>query len=125
MWLPNMTAEASLQSHGGVGRSSGPVAVLAADLNVPPHRPSTIVAQDNCFWWGNWCGQGCSGPSPPIDDLDRCCKAHDECYGRGADRCACDRVLLVCVGPLTHGWTRKAWAATAIYSYFYAAQAAC
>uniref|UniRef100_A0A3P8SC23 Phospholipase A2 n=1 Tax=Amphiprion percula TaxID=161767 RepID=A0A3P8SC23_AMPPE len=30
--------------------------------------------------YGCWCGVRASGT--PLDDLDRCCKAHDECYAR-------------------------------------------
>ena len=31
-------------------------------------------------WYGNYCGPG-NNPGAPIDELDRACKAHDDCYG--------------------------------------------
>ena len=30
--------------------------------------------------YGNYCGRGGSGI--PVDRIDKCCKVHDECYGR-------------------------------------------
>ncbi|XP_020902710.1 phospholipase A2 A2-actitoxin-Ucs2a isoform X2 [Exaiptasia diaphana] len=41
-------------------------------------------ATDRSAWdyngYGNWCGAGGSGT--PVDGVDRCCKAHDQCYDR-------------------------------------------
>lgn len=43
--------------------------------------------------YGNWCGPGHSGGTP-VDDLDRACMEHDECYGRkGYFDCGCDKKL--------------------------------
>lgn len=36
--------------------------------------------------YGNWCGSGYSGPGTPIDDVDACCKSHDQCYDQKPKR---------------------------------------
>merc|ERR1712212_936782 len=33
---------------------------------------------------GNWCGRG--GGGPPVDQVDRCCQMHDECYQNSSCR---------------------------------------
>ncbi|KXJ26393.1 acidic phospholipase A2 DE-II [Exaiptasia diaphana] len=33
--------------------------------------------------YGNFCGYG--GGGTPVDDIDRCCQEHDNCYGRNED----------------------------------------
>lgn len=44
--------------------------------------------------YGNWCGPGHSGGTP-VDDLDRACMDHDECYGqKGYFDCGCDGQLV-------------------------------
>lgn len=44
--------------------------------------------------YGNWCGPG-HGGGTPVDDLDRACMQHDECYGRkGYFDCGCDKKLI-------------------------------
>lgn len=64
---------------------------------------------------GRWCGPGCSGPGPPIDEIDACCKAHDECYERrGYWDCVCDNELLNCLRPL-----QDRFVARLVYNYFY------
>nr|WP_082732065.1 phospholipase [Sporosarcina sp. HYO08] len=48
-----------------------------------------------CIFPGyNWCGPGCNGPGPPINELDAACKAHDKCYQRGRCACECDQEFL-------------------------------
>jgi hypothetical protein len=69
--------------------------------------------------YGRWCGPGCSGPGSPINDVDACCKVHDECYDRkGYFACSCDRELLACLAPKRSIWTSKGRAAIAVWSYF-------
>ena len=48
-----------------------------------------------CIFPGyNWCGPGCNGPGPPLNEVDAACKAHDDCYRRGGHPCECDREFL-------------------------------
>ncbi|MFC5559575.1 hypothetical protein ACFPN4_10815 [Ureibacillus thermophilus] len=53
----------------------------------------------------NHCGPGCGdgmslGGGTPINDIDKCCRAHDRCwknFGKG-DKC-CDKTLASCIDP--------------------------
>ena len=48
-----------------------------------------------CIFPGyNWCGPGCSGPGPPINEVDAACKAHDSCYRYSTDHYSCDCNLI-------------------------------
>lgn len=38
----------------------------------------------------NWCGPGCNGPGPPVNEVDAACRDHDICYRMGRNRCDCD-----------------------------------
>lgn len=70
--------------------------------------------------YGHWCGPGCGG-GEPINDVDACCKAHDQCYGRrGWGSCSCDAELLGCVCPKAlEVWNpEKAAAAASICATF-------
>ena len=80
---------------------------------------NSIVPQDNCFVYGNWCGPGCSGPSAPVDDVDRCCMVHDKCYDReGYFDCQCDIDVIECLRGMS------GFAAFTVRAYFIAAQVA-
>lgn len=58
-----------------------------------------VKANLPCFH-GKWCGPKCSGPGDPIDAVDTCCRAHDNCYDdRGSDSCECNRKLKRCLKP--------------------------
>lgn len=65
----------------------------------------------------NWCGPGCSGPGAPINDVDAACKAHDECYRRGNNRCECDREFLRRLEPKINNYTPKGRHARTLYNY--------
>ncbi|UYZ11576.1 phospholipase [Brevibacillus sp. WF146] len=71
-----------------------------------------------CFY-GNWCGPGCSGPEPPIDEIDRCCMMHDKCYRkRGYFACSCDKKLVKCLKKHLDRTTEKGRKAYLMYLYF-------
>jgi hypothetical protein len=81
-----------------------------------PVRPGSSET-DGC-WYGNWCGPLCGG-GDPVDDLDSCCKAHDECYAQnGYLNCSCDWDLANCAADKINFWSDKGWAALAIFNYF-------
>lgn len=84
----------------------------------PMANAAPALAGIPCIY-GNWCGPGCSGPGAPIDDVDACCKAHDECYSRrGYSSCSCDRELLNCLAPKRGLTTSKDRAASLIWTTF-------
>jgi len=67
-------------------------------------------------WYGNWCGPG-GGPGAPINQLDACCQAHDNCYTAcgvagvwgvvGPNACArrCDLQLCICAAKANCNWS--------------------
>ncbi|WP_409300509.1 phospholipase [Peribacillus sp. SCS-155] len=63
-----------------------------------------------------WCGPGCSGPEDPINDVDDCCKSHDQCYQQES-RCQCDRNLINCLRTKVNFYSRKGFVAALIYFY--------
>nr|ABM88801.1 PLA2 Hs-2 precursor [Hoplocephalus stephensii] len=79
------------------------VSLLGAS-NIPP-RPLNLMQFSNMIqcanrgsrptWhyidYGCYCGKGGSGT--PVDELDRCCKTHDDCYGEAENLPACNYVM--------------------------------
>ena len=63
-----------------------------------------------------WCGPNCSGPGAPINDVDACCKAHDECLKVHSD-CECDRKFIDCLRPKRKVTTEKGRVAILMYLY--------
>ena len=73
-----------------------------------------------CIFPGyNWCGPGtgCSGPGAPINDVDAACKAHDICYQRGGNRCACDQEFLSRLRPYISSSSQQGRHARLLYHY--------
>ncbi|MCA9428491.1 MAG: hypothetical protein KC994_25650, partial [Candidatus Omnitrophica bacterium] len=106
----------------GRWRCGGPGCTPPPGWEPEPPQPPTggercINAKGGCFSsrYGNYCGGGTpSDPDyiascPPIDDMDRCCFRHDQCYGEDdidwdfnkpfpwMQRFRCDTALCVCV----------------------------
>ena len=99
----------------------GFTAAAALPPPAPPaiYLPRTNVALALPCIYGRWCGPGCSGPGPPIDDVDACCESHDQCYAtRGYFACSCDSTLVNCVAPKMDVWTAKGRAAIAVFTWF-------
>jgi hypothetical protein len=63
-----------------------------------------------------WCGPNCSGPGAPINDVDACCKAHDECL-KFDSHCKCDREFMNCLRPKMNATTKKGRDAALMYYY--------
>lgn len=64
-----------------------------------------------------YCGPGCSGPGEPINDVDACCKAHDDCYKKGQSRCKCDQLFLKCLKDKVPHRGDKGIVARVMYAY--------
>ena len=72
----------------------------------------------NCLFPGyRWCGPGCSGPGAPINDVDACCKAHDQCIERYGYSYQCDRKFVNCLRPKVNFYTRKGRTAALMYGF--------
>lgn len=70
-----------------------------------------------CIFPGyNWCGPGCSGPDAPINEVDACCKAHDDCY-KIDSICKCDREFINCLRSKIDLTSKKGIIAAKMYFY--------
>eukprot|EP00057_Strongylocentrotus_purpuratus_P034409 XP_795063.2 PREDICTED: phospholipase A2, minor isoenzyme-like [Strongylocentrotus purpuratus] len=56
--------------------------------------------------YGCYCGMG--GEGRVIDEVDACCKWHDECYDRLLDSKACKNLVHVYIRPYRF-WQRRCW----------------
>ncbi|MFB5660398.1 phospholipase [Alteribacillus sp. HJP-4] len=65
----------------------------------------------------NWCGPGCSGPGAPVNAVDAACKAHDLCYRRTKNYCACDEEFIRRLAHLQNPYTREGRNARAMLQY--------
>lgn len=71
-----------------------------------------------CIFPGyNWCGPGCSGPGEPVNDVDACCKKHDQCLKSGRSQCECDQQFLKCISSKVNYHTDKGRKAALMYTY--------
>lgn len=52
-----------------------------------------------CMPGYRWCGPRCSGPGAPTNEVDACCKLHDECYQRYGRTAYCDQLFQNCLIP--------------------------
>jgi hypothetical protein len=64
-----------------------------------------------------WCGPGCSGPGAPINDVDACCKAHDDCYRKFGRSCRCDHEFMDCLRPKISSCSKEGRDAALLYKY--------
>ncbi|HVE77696.1 MAG TPA: phospholipase A2 family protein [Gemmatimonadaceae bacterium] len=135
MRLPGFTADVAIAGSYGYGGGVllAPRASVRPAYRIPSHALASLprmaaspgvaalpgvagvpTIQGLPCMYGRWCGPGCSGPGEPVDNLDRCCLAHDRCYEtRGYFACSCDNTFLGCVAPIRNVWTyRGRWAIT-------------
>ena len=59
-----------------------------------------------CYPGYNWCGPGCSGPAAPTNQVDSCCKKHDDCYDKNGPTRKCDEMLLNCLSSQINSRTK-------------------
>ena len=92
---------------------------------VPPPPPPDAIGPYYGAIYGQYCGpQTDKGEGDGVDELDACCRVHDECFANADPQCnafnqwrwpackACNRDLCACAGKASCDmWsgTRKAW----------------
>jgi hypothetical protein len=113
MKMPGFNAELSLLSL--------PISLSQKlPISLSPKLPISLSPKLPIY--GNYCGPGYGDPTgktPPIDDVDACCRIHDMCYDkRGYSDCSCDRELIDCLKSKRIWLTPKGRAAFAISAYF-------
>lgn len=69
-----------------------------------------------CMPGYRYCGPGCSGPGSPINEVDACCKLHDECYERYGRTKRCDQLFQKCLRPKIKSHSKMGRDAALIYS---------
>lgn len=73
--------------------------------------------------YGRWCGncRTASPDTPPLDDVDAACKAHDLCIDANGHRCDCDATfiasLTAILGSSRINGTARAYASAAITAF--------
>ncbi|MBU3093913.1 hypothetical protein KPL35_17940 [Clostridium sp. CF011] len=95
---------------------------LSNVISIPTSKKglSTLMSLKFPFY-GKWCGPGYSGPGTPIDNIDNCCKTHDNCYGGGGNKKNCDMQLVSCltnVGKYPKLTAKQRAAIIAMETYF-------
>ncbi|MBE6184432.1 Parvovirus coat protein VP1-like protein [Heyndrickxia ginsengihumi] len=69
-----------------------------------------------CVRGYRWCGPGCSGPGAPTNDVDACCKLHDQCYRRYGQCAYCDELFMKCLRPKINRYSKKGRDAALFYN---------
>lgn len=99
---------------------------LPDDSNYSSQKGNNNVISPQAWWTGDGClpggyqhcGANCGyaprehGGGEPINETDRCCVLHDDCYASGAKNCSCDTMLKECTA------LHATWAAAGIQIYF-------
>lgn len=59
-----------------------------------------------CYPGYSYCGPGCTGPGKPTNEVDACCKLHDECYARHGRTLGCDEFFYACLSPKINNFSK-------------------
>jgi hypothetical protein len=70
-----------------------------------------------CIPGYRWCGPGCAGPGAPTNEVDACCKLHDECYRRFGPTKRCDQQFQNCLRPKINSRNKMGRDASLFYEY--------
>jgi len=115
MKTPGFNAELSLHRSNNNYRFRG----IYSQTETEAVCPSSL----NFYVYGNYCGPGHGDPTrktPPIDDVDACCREHDLCFkpDYGYSDCFCDKELRDCLEPKRDLSTHKGRAALFMWTYY-------